>query len=312
MTERASAVVDARALTRAFGPTTAVRHLSFTVESGTLFGIVGPDGAGKTTTLRMLAGILPPTEGDADVLGVPVARTPEAAKQRLAYMPQKFGLYEDLTVRENLDFYADLHRVPRAARPERRARLFAFSRLGAFEGRLAGALSGGMKQKLALSCALIHEPELLLLDEPTFGVDPVSRRELWRILHEMVARGTTIVVSTSYLDEAERCDRVLVMDRGRARARGTPAELLAGFPGVVISLRTSAPRRDRDAVERHPLVRHAALFGDTLHVIVADVAAWDRIHADLDSKGMDVLEAAPTPPRLEDVFLDLVAAEAER
>jgi ABC-2 type transport system ATP-binding protein len=205
---RSAVAVSLRGLTRRFGPLTAVDGLTLDVARGELFGIVGPDGAGKTTTLRMLAGVLRPSEGTAVVEGVDVATDPEGAKPHLAYMAQRFGLYEDLTVQENLDFYADLYRVPKADRPARLERLYHFSRLGEFKDRLAGKLSGGMKQKLSLSCCLIHHPGTLLLDEPTFGVDPISRRELWLILHEMVAEGITVVVSTSYLDEAERCDRV--------------------------------------------------------------------------------------------------------
>ncbi|HSN67646.1 MAG TPA: ABC transporter ATP-binding protein, partial [Thermoanaerobaculia bacterium] len=203
------ATVRAAGLTRRFGDLTAVDDLSFEVRRGELFGVVGPDGAGKTTTLRMLAGVLRPTAGDAAIHGLSVSTDAERIKIMTAYMPQRFGLYADLTVLENLHFYADLYRVPRGEREPRLARLFEFSGLGAFRDRLAGKLSGGMKQKLGLSCALIHQPALLLLDEPTFGVDPISRRELWLIIHEMVASGVTAVVSTSYLDEAERFDRLV-------------------------------------------------------------------------------------------------------
>lgn len=217
--------VVARGLTRRFDGAAAVEDLDFEVRPGELFGMVGPDGAGKTTTLRMLAGVLPPSEGDATVLGTSVGRHPEAMKPRIAYMPQRFGLYADLTVRENLDFYADLQGVVGPEREERIERLHRFSNLGPFEDRLAGKLSGGMKQKLALSCALVHRPELLLLDEPTFGVDPISRRDLWVILQEMLAEGITIVASTSYLDEAERFDRVALLHRGRIVALDAPRAL---------------------------------------------------------------------------------------
>ncbi len=204
-----------RELTRRFGDVTAVDGLTFDVPSGTLFGLVGPDGAGKTTTLRMLAGVLRLTAGDALVAGVSVARDPEGAKHHLAYMSQRYGLYADLTVRENIEFYADLYRVPRAERPARLERLYQFSNLGPFERRLAGQLSGGMKQKLSLCCALVHHPRVLLLDEPTFGVDPISRRDLWRIVRDMVAEGMTVVIATSSNDEAERCDDAVRLDAGR-------------------------------------------------------------------------------------------------
>src|SRR5690606_30925715 len=219
------ACVSVRGLGRRFGAITALDDVAFDVRAGELFGIVGPDGAGKTTLLRILAGVLPPSTGDATVLGASMAREPERAKPHVAYMAQRFGLYEDLTVRENIEFYADLYRVPKSERPARLERLYGFSRLGDFEDRLAGALSGGMKQKLALCCALIHRPELLLLDEPTFGVDPISRRDLWLIIHEMVAEGVTAIVTTSYLEEAERCDRVALLDHGRVVAVGEPASL---------------------------------------------------------------------------------------
>lgn len=212
-------------LTREFGSVSAVRDLSFSVERGELFGIVGPDGAGKTTLLRMLAGVLRPTAGDAVIGGVSVARDPERVKHELAYMSQRFGLYTDLTVLENITFYADLYRVPRKERPARLEELWGFSGLSPFQNRLAGALSGGMKQKLGLCCALIHRPPLLLLDEPTFGVDPISRRDLWLIVHDMVHTGTTVIVSTAYLDEAERCDRVLLLHEGQALGLDRPAAI---------------------------------------------------------------------------------------
>lgn len=219
-------IVRVDRLTKRFGDLVAVDALSFDVAPGELFGIVGADGAGKTTTLRMLAGVMRPTAGDAFLDGTSVARDPERVKHVIAYMSQRFGLYTDLTVEENIEFYADLYCVPAAERRERIERLFDFSRLGAFRARLAGALSGGMKQKLGLSCALIHEPKILLLDEPTFGVDPISRRDLWIIVHEMVSKGVTVVVTTSYLDEAERFDRVAFINRGALLALDTPAELL--------------------------------------------------------------------------------------
>lgn len=215
-------------LTRRFGELEAVRELAFDVGRGELFGIVGPDGAGKTTLLRMLAGVLRPSSGDATIDGVSVARDPERVKHHLAYMSQRFGLYTDLTVLENIMFYADLYQVPRAERRERLEVLWNFSGLGPFQNRLAGALSGGMKQKLGLCCALIHRPALLLLDEPTFGVDPISRRDLWLIVHDMVHSGTTVIASTAYLDEAERCDRVLLLHQGRVLGLDVPAALQAG------------------------------------------------------------------------------------
>lgn len=296
-------------LTRRFGAVRAVDGLTLTVGEGELFGLVGPDGAGKTTTLRMLAGVLRPTGGDAVVAGFSVRESPEAVKPHLAYMAQRFGLYEDLTVAENLDFYADLFRVPRAERPARFARLYRFSRLDEFASRLAGALSGGMKQKLALSCALVHQPRILLLDEPTFGVDPISRRELWLILQEMVAGGTTILVSTSYLDEAERCHRVALLDEGRLLALDAPEALRASLPGTLIAVRGDDPRAIRDQLRGNPHVASATLFGDTVHARIETGIDWDEVSDALARSGLPGA-AEPISPSLEDVFIQRVQARS--
>jgi ABC-2 type transport system ATP-binding protein len=286
VTRESAPAVVVRGLTRRFGPLTAVDDLSFEVGAGELFGIVGPDGAGKTTTLRMLAGVLRPDAGSAEVIGVDVVARPEAAKPHLAYMAQRFGMYEDLTVRENLDFYADLYRVPARDRPARLERVYRMSRLGEFEGRLAGQLSGGMKQKLSLSCALVHQPRLLLLDEPTFGVDPLSRRELWLILHEMVAEGVTVVVTTSYLDEAERCDRVALLHRGRVLALDRPEALQAALDGRLLAIRTARPRAARAALERLGGVRSAVLFGDEVHVLADPTLPDEAVVAAAEPEGV--------------------------
>ena len=312
----AAAGVSVRGLGRRFGDVRAVDGLTFEVAAGELFGIVGPDGAGKTTTLRMLAGVLPPSAGDALVGGVSVARSPEAVKPRLAYMAQRFGLYEDLTVRENLAFYADLFRVPRAERAARLERLYAFSALAPFQDRLAGALSGGMKQKLALMCCLIHQPEVLLLDEPTFGVDPISRRDLWLILHEMVAAGVTIIVSTAYLDEAERCDRVALLHEGRVRALDTPAALQGSLPGQLLLVHADHPRAARDALRAVPEVRRAALFGDVVHAFMAEPGGREGdgdapIRRALAAAGVAVREVRRGEPSLEDVFIELTSDAPE-
>ncbi len=310
MTERTprggEAAVSLRKLTRTFGTLTAVDGLTLDVARGELFGIVGPDGAGKTTTLRMVAGVMRPTEGEVWVDGVDVAHDPEAAKPHLAYMAQRFGLYEDLTVQENLDFYADLYRVPRADRPARYERLYRFSRLDEFKDRRAGALSGGMKQKLSLSCALVHYPRVLLLDEPTFGVDPISRRELWLILHEMVAEGITVVVSTSYLDEAERCDRVVLLDRGRALALDRPQALQTSLGGTMRSFHTDRPRAARDRLRSVPGVLNASLFGEAVHALLAPGADPDALDRALVDEGVEVFGREEVEPSLEDVFIQFV------
>jgi len=306
----ANAAISVQGLTRRFDALTAVDGLTFDVAPGELFGLVGPDGAGKTTTLRMLSGVLRPTAGDALLGGVSVVRNPEGVKHRIAYMSQRFGLYTDLTVRENIDFYADLYEVPDSERPARIERLYRFSNLGQFEDRLAGKLSGGMKQKLSLCCALIHHPDILLLDEPTFGVDPISRRDLWLILHEMVSQGVTVLVSTAYMDEAERCDHVALLERGAVVALDRPAALQQGLAGRMISLHASDPRRAVHLLGTLAGVRRAALFGETIHVTLNDKARdWPEVRVALTTAGLDLIDVQDVEPSLEDVFIEKVSAE---
>lgn len=297
-------MIAVRDLGRRFDSVSAVDRLTFDVRRGELFGLVGPDGAGKTTTLRMLAGVLRPTSGDATINGVSVARDPEGVKPFIAYMAQRFGLYTDLTVRENIDFYADLFGVPRHERHQRLERLYAFSNLGPFERRLAGNLSGGMQQKLSLCCALIHQPSVLLLDEPTFGVDPISRRDLWLILHAMVHDGVTAVVSTAYLDEAERFDRVALLDRGRFVALDRPAALQAAHRRQLLEVRVDRPRDAVAHLARAPGVATAVRFGDAIHVTMeSDESDWGAMRAALAANGIELLEIRRVDPSLEDVFL---------
>jgi ABC-2 type transport system ATP-binding protein len=301
-------MIRVEGLTRRFGDLLAIDRLTFSVTPGELFGLVGPDGAGKTTTLRMLAGVLRPSAGDAVMNGTSVARDPETVKHDLAYMSQRFGLYTDLTVIENLNFYADLYQVPRSERKTRLDRLFHFSNLGPFQDRLAGQLSGGMKQKLGLSCALIHQPKILLLDEPTFGVDPISRRDLWLIVHDMVAQGVTAVVSTAYMDEAERFDRVALLQEGRLLVVDRPDTLQGALEGVVIMVRVARVREALVRLSGLPMVRRAAVFGDRLHVTV-DSAERDgpAVEAALREAGLEVFEVRAVVPSMEDVFIDRIA-----
>ncbi|HLK48941.1 MAG TPA: ABC transporter ATP-binding protein [Bryobacteraceae bacterium] len=210
-----AAIIETRDLTRSFGARTAVDHLNLSVSEGEIFGLVGPDGAGKTTTLRMLCGLLDPSEGIATVAGHDVAREPQAVKDQIGYMAQRFGLYGDLTVQENMDFYADLFDITGTFRAELSTQLLRMTRMDPFRGRQASRLSGGMKQKLALMCTLLHRPRILFLDEPTNGVDPVSRRDFWAILYQLLKDGITVFMTTSYLDEAERCNRVGLIHRGK-------------------------------------------------------------------------------------------------
>ena len=295
-------------LHRSFDDLVAVTALDLEVQPGEIFGLVGPDGAGKTTTMRMLTGILPPTAGSAEVAGHNVARDPEGLKTHIGYMSQRFGLYPDLTVTENIDFYADIYSVPSRERAARTERLLGFSNLTPFKHRLAGNLSGGMKQKLGLACALIHTPRVLFLDEPTNGVDPVSRRDFWRILYQLVRDGVTLFISTAYLDEAERCNRLALLHEGRLIALGTPDEVKRLMPGMLLEVRTSAPRRTALLLRTHLPNTSVGLFGDRVHVV-----ARDAVKAEADTRrlvigaGFELLSLHPVEPSLEDVFVSVVA-----
>ncbi len=293
-------------LSRSFGETRAVSNLNLVVRRGELFGLVGPDGAGKTTTIRMLAGILEPSSGNAWIDGMSVVTDPEGVKEHLAYMPQRFGLYQDLTVLENLIFYADLFQVPRKERAPRMEELFAFSRLGPFSDRLAGALSGGMKQKLGLACALIHSPRLILLDEPTNGVDPVSRRDFWKILYELLKQGITILVSTAYLDEAERTTRTALMSNGTLIDLGTPAYLKGLVRGVVMELSPSDVLGARNSLSLGNGILDVNVFGDTLHIRMEDKASESIVKKLLAGNGIAVLSSKWIEPSMEDAFLSLI------
>ena len=294
--------VRAQALSRRFGDVVALDGLSLAVEEGEIFGLVGPDGAGKTTTMRLLTGILAPTSGEAWVDGLSVQVDAEAIKDRIGYMAQRFGLYPDLTVLENLAFYADLYEVPRAGRSERVERLLAFSNLTPFQRRQAGNLSGGMKQKLGLACALIHTPRVLFLDEPTNGVDPVSRRDFWRILYQLQREGVTIFVSTAYLDEAERCNRIGLLHQGRLLACDTVDGVKGLLQGALLELHCEGPWQVATRL-REAGLGSVALFGDRLHILVEEAeAGQQRVEALLRSEGIPCLGLRVIEPTLEDVF----------
>jgi len=299
--------VEVRDLRKAFGREEALAGLSFRVERGEVFGLVGPDGAGKTTVLRILAGLLPPGSGTVRVLGLDPVRSGEAVKERLGYMSQRFGLYGDLTVEENVAFYADLYGVGREERRVREADLYRFSGLEPFRKRRAAALSGGMKQKLGLCCALVHTPELLLLDEPINGVDPVSRRDFWKILHRLLERGVTIVVSTAYLDEAERCHRMGLLHRGRLLAEGDAPSLRRLFPGSLLVVRTPQARRAA-ALLKEAGFQGVAAYGDRIHAAAPEgEEAAARMAKVLDGAGVPRGPVRPGEPSLEDIFLVQVA-----
>ncbi|MBZ0095930.1 MAG: ABC transporter ATP-binding protein [Sulfuricella sp.] len=301
--------IQASGLGRAFGEMWAVRGLDLEVRRGEIFGLVGPDGAGKTTSMRLLTGILAASEGTASVAGFSIRGGEEAIKSRISYMSQRFGLYGDLSVEENLRFYADLYEVPRREREPLEERLLGFSNLTPFRKRLARDLSGGMKQKLGLACALIHKPEILFLDEPTNGVDPVSRRDFWRILYAMLKEGVTIFVSTAYLDEAERCTRVGLMHRGRLIQCDTPQKLKEGIPGLLLELETVQPRVAREALAGQLGWNRISLFGGKLHLYAGDEAEAEQARAILQQAGIAVLAEKAITPTLEDVFIYQVTQE---
>jgi ABC-2 type transport system ATP-binding protein len=296
-------------LTKDFPGVRAVDHLSFDVNPGEIFGLVGPDGAGKTTTLRMLAGVMPPDEGSASVAGFDVVRDPESAKHHLSYMPQRFGLYEDLTVEENIRFYADLFGVKQTERDQRAAQLLGAAGMSEFRQRLAGKLSGGMKQKLGLVCALIHRPKVILLDEPTTGVDPVSRRDFWRILYELIAEGVAILTSTAYLDEAERCHRVALLHQGRLLFHDTPDNLKSRLGKGVLSVISGEARRVRAELEHAGGISSLMLTGDGIHAVVDDARRRGlEFESRLKGSGIPFAAIQQVTPTIEDLFVDAVTS----
>ena len=305
------AQIEARGLTKRFGATVAVADLDLSVNAGEIFGLVGPDGAGKTTAMRLLTGVTSADAGEARVLGADVTRDPETVRGRIGYVPQSSSLYADLTVLENLRFYAELFGIPAAAREARAARLLAFSRLEPFAERLARNLSGGMRQKLALCAALIHDPEVLFLDEPTIGVDPVSRRDFWLLIYRLLQDGLTLLISTPYLDEAERCHRVGLMHAGHLVACDEPNALRRRLPGTVLEVRGADPEIVAPLISRVPGVQRTEVFGETLHVGVLDAeAAQTPLHEALTSAGYDSARLRPILPSLEDVFISLLSPSA--
>jgi ABC-2 type transport system ATP-binding protein len=304
MTE--TAAIRTENLTKRFGDHTAVDAVTFNVERGELFGLVGPDGAGKTTMMRLLTTIMEPTSGAAWVTGHSVLDGRDEIGNRIGYMSQRFGLYEDLTVMENILFYADLYGVPGKERPPRTERLLGFSNLEPFKERLAGKLSGGMKQKLGLACALIHTPEVLFLDEPTCGVDPVSRRDFWRLLYGILAEGITIFVSTSYLDEAERCMRVALMHEGRLLLVDAPSAVKKMLAVSMWEFSTAGARSAGPLVRSFPGVQGVNMYGDRLHVALKEGHRIDEVVTAMKGAGMEIEGLREIAPSLEDVFIWMV------
>ncbi len=288
--------VVARDLTRRFGSFTAVDHVCFSIPQGSVYGFLGPNGSGKTTTIRMLTGILEPTEGSAVILGLDIAGDRDAVKSRLGYMSQRFSLYDDLTVSENLEFYAGMFSLPRSVARGRIEEVVGMAGLSGRTRDLAGSLSGGIRQRLALGCAILHRPELLFLDEPTSGVDPVSRRRFWDIIYELAAGGTTIMVTTHFMDEAEHCDAIGFMFDGRLIASGTPRELKELLPGSSWELLSDHPMDLLEKLERRPGIVDASVHGRALHLQVE--SGWEDEVASMGANRI--------VPSLEDVFVHLV------
>lgn len=303
--------IRAQGLTKRFGSLQAVAHLDLEVKAGESFALVGPDGAGKTTTMRLLCGVMEPDGGRAEVLGHDTVRAGKALKGQIGYLPQRFGLYNDLTVAENITFYADLYQVPKLEFHKRLPELLSFAGLGSFQSRLAGQLSGGMRQKLGLVCALIHTPRVLFLDEPTFGVDPVSRREFWEILHGLMGEGLTIFLATAYMDEAERAQRLGLIHEGRLLLTGTPETVKATFAGDLLEVRADDLRSAaRVLKEREGMVHQVLVRGERLLVTVTNgPLALKPLREILQQAGLRGITITSAEPALEDLFVQLVKSK---
>ncbi|MGH9787985.1 MAG: ATP-binding cassette domain-containing protein [Candidatus Acidiferrales bacterium] len=309
---RNAASVVLEGLVKRFGDFTAVAGISLEVHSGEIFGFLGPNGAGKSTTIRMLCGLLRPTEGRATVAGFDVARQPEAVRQRIGYMSQKFSLYNDLQAAENLRFFAGLYSVPLHQVDERVHWALHMAGLEDRESAITATLAGGWKQRLALGCAVLHRPPIVFLDEPTSGVDPISRRRFWDLIHDMAAGGVTVFVTTHYMDEAEYCNRLALIDRGRIVALGTPTELKrTEMRGELLLVECQPLARALEVLEKAPGVLDAAVFGNSLHLVVENAAAAAPALRDhLRWQGLEATRLEPIPPSLEDVFVSLTTAQA--
>jgi ABC-2 type transport system ATP-binding protein len=301
------AIIETENLTRSFKDVVAVDQLSLQIGQGEIFGLVGPDGAGKTTIIRLLVAILDPDDGWARVDGFDTVREAEAIKQRIGYMAQQFNLYGDLSVWENLNFFADVFEMSGEERQERIERLLRFARLSAFRDRRAAHLSGGMQKKLALACTLIHTPRIIYLDEPTTGVDPVSRREFWDILTELHLEGITLVISTPYMDEAERCSRVGLLYKGRLIVCDRPEQVKKLVGGELIALWPSDLRRARPLIERLDGVIEVQTYGDQLRIFARDAGVVEaQIRHELKAADVDVRDMRQTPARMEEAFISLI------
>jgi ABC-2 type transport system ATP-binding protein len=300
------AAVKLKNLTKRFDELLAVDDLTLTITTGEMFGIVGPDGAGKTTTFRMLCGILPPTSGTAEIFGHDLVKESKLIKNEIGYLSQRFSLYGDLTVDENIEFFAEINGVYDFR--NRREELLEFTRLTPYRKRLADQLSGGMKQKLALACTLVHRPKLIFLDEPTTGVDPVSRRDFWKILSSLLMEDITIVMSTPYLDEAERCSRVALMNAGKVMVVDSPPKIKQLTSGEVIEVVCDRIRLAVKVLKTHPSVRDVQAFGDRLNLVVEDSRReLPVVEKALQDRGIQIMESRVITPSLENIFITLMS-----
>ena len=299
--------IEVRSLTRRFGAFVAVDNVSFDVRQGEIFGFLGSNGAGKSTTIRMLCGLLRPTSGTALVGGVDVSRDPEAVKRRIGYMSQRFSLYEKLTVDQNIAFFSGIYGLARDAAAARRDFVLDMAGLRGRERTLSASLSAGWRQRLALGCAILHQPPIVFLDEPTGGVDPLSRRRFWRLIHDLAAKGVAVLVTTHYLDEAEHCDRVAIIQAGRLAAFGTVAELKGTFATrPILEVRASAPVEAMRLLEAMPEVEKTSIFGTAVHAVLrSPLTTADAITGRLAAAGLGDVQCTTVPPSLEDVFLDV-------
>jgi len=306
--------VEIHDLVKTFGTFVAVDHVSLQVKKGEIFGFLGPNGAGKSTTIRMLCGLLTPTSGEASVIGFDVRTHPEEIRRNIGYMSQKFSLYDDLTVEQNIDFFTGMYGVPRERRQERKDYVLEMANLRERQNALTRTLSGGWKQRLALGCAILHDPPVLFLDEPTSGVDPIARGAFWNLIHDLSETGHTVFVSTHYMDEAEYCHRLALMYRGKVIALGTPEELKRDLDGHhLLRLDTGATLDTMQTLESVPGVIESAVFGGGLHVVVDDgQAVMDRIRQKLQAENIEIRKLEPITPSLEDVFVAMIEAEERR
>lgn len=308
-----TSAITTRDLTIRFGAFTAVDHVSLTVERGEIYGFLGPNGSGKTTLIKSLCGLIRPVTGSAQVLGFDSVRETDAIRQQVGYMSQNFSLYQDLTVTENIDFYAGIYGLSGSRMRARKESVIEMTHLGPYLDRRAGRLSGGWKQRLALACAFIHQPQLLFLDEPTAGIDPVARRDLWDLLFRLSGEGVTFFVTTHYMDEAERCGRVGYIYLSRLIANGTPDELKrlpeVSPPGTSrLEIETTATAQALGWIKRQAYTRAATIFGQSIHLLLDSTAGQDRVETDLHAAGFTAARVRPIHPTLEDVFVTLTEA----